>query len=144
MTLQKTSYMVVSVAAALAFTAPALAATETPMQAAIHEGGQLFAAASLGVGGNSCMTCHRGGGRVDGMLPNGKQIPSLIGAAATFPHYNERAGKVITLGMQVNSCITNGLHGMPLSYDGSKMVALVSYLTALSQGKPIELQGVKR
>lgn len=143
MILQKSLCVVVGVAA-LAFTAPALAATERPMQAAIHEGGQLFAATSLGVGGNSCMTCHRGGGRVDGMLPTGKKIPSLIGAAASFPRYNERAGKVITLGMQVNSCITNGLHGMPLSYDGPKMVALISYLTSLSQGKPIDLQGVKR
>ncbi len=144
MSLRKISCTVVAMAVcALTFTAPALAA-EKPMQAAIHEGGQLFAAASLGVNGESCMTCHRGGGRVEGMLPTGKKIPSLIGAAASFPRYNERAGRVITLGMQINSCITNGLHGMPLSYDGPKMVALISYLTDLSQGKPIDLQGVKR
>ncbi|MBU2849526.1 hypothetical protein HF929_00145 [Acidithiobacillus ferrivorans] len=77
------------------------------------------------------------------MLPNGKKIPSLLGAAATFPKYNKRAGKVITLEMQVNSCIANGLGGMPLSSSGPKMVALVSYLTSLSQGKPVNIQGVK-
>ncbi|WP_035192128.1 hypothetical protein [Acidithiobacillus ferrivorans] len=143
MTLQKISCTAVAMAVcALAFTAPALAA-EQPMQAAIHEGDQLFAAASLGTKGNSCMTCHRGAGRVEGMLPNGKKIPSLLGAAATFPKYNKRAGKVITLEMQVNSCIANGLGGMPLSSSGPKMVALVSYLTSLSQGKPVNIQGVK-
>ena len=145
MTLRKMSYISAAAAVcALAFTAPALAAAENPMQATIHEGSQLFAATSLGVNGNSCMTCHRGGGRVEGMLPSGKKIPSLIGAAATFPRYNKRAGKVITLEMQVNSCIANALHGMPLSSDGPRMVALVTYLTDLSQGKPIKLQGASQ
>ncbi|RBL99013.1 hypothetical protein C3R74_12065 [Acidithiobacillus ferridurans] len=73
------------------------------------------------------------------MLPNGKSIPSLIGAAATFPHYNKRAGRVITLDMQVNSCIKNALLGKALPYDSKKMVALVSYLTSLSQGKKIDV-----
>ena len=41
------------------------------MQAAIHEGDQLFAAASLGTKGNSCMTCHRGAGRVEGNVRSG-------------------------------------------------------------------------
>ena len=109
------------------------------MQNAIKNGSTLFASTSLGSRGNSCMTCHRGGGRSEGILPNGKSIPSLIGAAATFPHYNKRAGQVITLDMQVNSCIKNALLGKQLPYNSNKMIALVSYLTSLSQGKKINL-----
>ena len=109
------------------------------MQNAIKNGATLFASTSLGSRGNSCMTCHRGGGRSKGMLPNGKSIPSLIGAAATFPHYNKRAGHVITLDMQVDSCIKNALMGKQLPYNSTKMVALVSYLTSLSQGSKINI-----
>ena len=125
---------------ALLWCATASAETSTSaMQNAIKYGSTLFASTSLGSRGNSCMTCHRGGGRSEGMLPNGKSIPSLIGAAATFPHYNKRAGRVITLDMQVNSCIKNALLGKALPYDSKKMVALVSYLTSLSQGKKIDV-----
>ncbi|MDA8113695.1 MAG: hypothetical protein M0Z43_03065 [Acidithiobacillus sp.] len=111
------------------------------MQNAIKSGSTLFASTSLGRRGNSCMTCHRGGGRSEGILPNGKSIPSLIGAAATFPHYNKRSGRVITMDMQINSCIKNALLGEQLPYDSRRMVDLVSYLTSLSQGKKINVAG---
>lgn len=115
--------------------------SEDAMQNAIKNGATIFASTSLGSRGNSCMTCHRAGGRSEGMLPNGKPIPSLIGAAATFPHYNKRAGQVITLDMQINSCIKNALLGKQLPYNSNKMINLVSYLTSLSQGKKITIQG---
>ncbi len=113
------------------------------MQQTIHRGSLLFASSALGSNGRSCMTCHRGGGMVQGRLPNGKIIPSLKGVAAKFPQYNAKAGKVITLDMRINSCIQNALGGMPLSYNGKRMVAMVSYLTSLSEGNRIQLAGAK-
>lgn len=140
---KKTWWMAASAIAACCGSSAASAATsQYAMHEAIQEGAQLFASSALGTNGMSCMTCHRAGGRTEGRLPNGKRIPSLIGTAATFPHYNQRSGRVVTLEMQLEHCVQAGLGGKPLAYDSPKMVALLSYLTSLSQGKPIHLQGL--
>ncbi|HQU15964.1 MAG: hypothetical protein B7Z66_07830 [Chromatiales bacterium 21-64-14] len=117
-----------------------LAGPEAPaLRAAIHDGAKLFAAPSLGSNGRSCQSCHLNGGKGAGILPNGKRIPSLRNAAAIFPRYSGKAGKVRTMTMQVNHCIQGGLGGMPLDYDSSKMVALDSYLNSLATGEPIHM-----
>jgi thiosulfate dehydrogenase len=132
----------IAIATCCGSSAASAATSQYAMHEAIQKGARLFASSALGTNGMSCMTCHRAGGRTEGRLPNGKQIPSLVGTAATFPHYNQRSGHVVTLDMQLEHCVQAGLGGKPLAYDSPKMVALLSYVTSLSQGKPIHLQGL--
>ncbi len=111
---------------------------------AIEHGKQLFLQNTFGGKGRVCQSCHLAGGTKPGQLPNGQAIPSLSNAAAIFPRYNKRIGKVVTLEDQVRNCVMNALEGTPPEYGGEDMNALVSYLTSLSNGKPIEMGGAPK
>ena len=115
-----------------------------PLQQSIQHGKDLFTTAHFGGNGRTCNTCHKGEGRSEGMLPNGKKIPSLRNAAAIFPRYNKNAGMVLTLQQQVHRCVMGALKGTPPAYDSPEMTDLVSYLTSLSQGKAIDMGGAPK
>ncbi|MDE1897957.1 MAG: hypothetical protein KGI40_12625 [Xanthomonadaceae bacterium] len=112
-----------------------------PLHAAIQRGSHLFATDTFGGRGMTCQSCHSGGGKIPGQLANGSKIPSLSNAAAIFPRFSSKAGKVITLEDQVRACIAGGIGGKPVKYGGQNMADLVSYLTFLSDGKPIDMGG---
>ena len=112
-----------------------------PLHAAIESGSHLFTTDTFGGRGMTCQSCHSGGGKIPGQLANGSKIPSLSNAAAIFPRYSPRAGKVITLEDQIRGCIAGGLGGKPPAYGSQKLNDLVSYLTFLSNGKPIDMGG---
>lgn len=97
------------------------------------EGQKLFTSESFG-GSGTCETCHLEGGRAPGKLPDGRPIPSLIGAAAHFPRYAPRRGQVVTLTTQIANCIKGALHGTPPAYDSREMTALETYLASISKG----------
>ena len=126
------------------FAAAMPAAAASPLENSIQHGKTLFTTAHFSGNGRTCDTCHRGEGKTAGKLPNGKAIPSLNNAATIFPRYNKRAGMVITLQQQVHSCILNALQGTPPAYDSAAMTDLVSYLTSLSEGKPIAMGGAPK
>ena len=111
------------------------------LHAAIESGSHLFTTDTFGGRGMTCQSCHSGGGKISGQLANGGKIPSLSNAAAIFPRYSPRAGKVITLEDQIRGCIAGGLGGKPPAYGSQKLNDLVSYLTFLSNGKPIDMGG---
>ena len=94
--------------------------------------------------GRTCNTCHRGGGKDQGRLPNGKTIPSLGNAAAIYPRYSKGAHMVITLPQQVHRCVMGALRGMPPAYDSNAMTDLVAYITSLAQGKRIDMGGAPK
>ena len=119
-------------------------ASAGPLEQSIQHGKQLFTTAHFGGNGRTCNSCHRGEGKAEGQLPNGKSIPSLSNAATIFPRYSRGAKKVITLPQQVHRCIMNALQGMPPAYDSAAITDLVSYLTSLSQGKRINMGGAPR
>jgi len=119
-------------------------ASAGPLEQSIQHGKQLFTTAHFGGNGRTCNSCHRGEGKAEGKLPNGKPIPSLSNAAAIFPRYSKGAKMVITLPQQVHRCIMNALQGTPPSYDSAAITDLVSYLTSLSQGKRIDMGGAPR
>ena len=126
----------------LGLCAPAVRAkVPDPLHAAIQRGSRIFATATFGGRGMTCQSCHSGGGRIAGRLANGSRIPSLGNAAAIFPRYSPRAGKVITLGDQIRACIAGAIGGKPPAYGSRKLTDLVSYLTFLSNGKPIDVGG---
>jgi thiosulfate dehydrogenase len=61
---------------------------------------------------------------------------SWVGAFATFPQYNARAGRVIRIEDRVNECLRRSLNGVPLAEDGRDMTDVVAYLAFLSSGVP--------
>ena len=117
------------------------AATEPQLEKAIQDGQALFAHETFGGNGMTCQTCHVDGGVGPSKLPNGAAIPSLSNAAAIFPRFNPRANKVVTLEDQLRSCIAGALQGKPPAYGSEQLTQLVSYVTSLAQGKPLDMDG---
>ena len=111
-----------------------------PLQTAVQRGAHLFATDTFGGHGMTCQSCHSGGGKIAGQVAGGK-IPSLANAAAIFPRYSPRAGKVITLQEQIRACIAGALGGKPPAYGSQTLTDLTSYLTFLSNGKTIDMGG---
>lgn len=89
----------------------------------------------------TCQTCHVAGGRVPGTLPNGKKVPSLVNAAAIFPHYNPKVHQVVTLETQIRKCVQGGIGGKPPAYDSKAMTDMVVYLHSIAKGQPIDMGG---
>ncbi len=119
----------------------ALARLAPPLRQAVEEGRRLFMEEGFGGNGRRCTSCHLEGGTQPGRLPNGRPVPALIGAAATFPKYKARRGRVMTLADQVQVCVAGGIQGEPPAQDSDTMRALLSYLRFLSEGRPIRLGG---
>ncbi|EQD36612.1 Cytochrome c-like protein, partial [mine drainage metagenome] len=116
-----------------------------PLPAAIESGSHLFTTDTFGGKGMTCQSCHSGGGKIPGQvdiggkmsqmaaqsrpvhqatfagLANGSKIPSLSNAAAIFPRFSPKFGKVITLEDQIRGCIAGGLGGKPPAYGSQKL-----------------------
>ena len=120
------------------------AATEPQLEKAIQKGKNIFIHGTFGGNGKTCETCHTAGGTGPGKTPGGTTFPSLANAAAIFPRFNPMINKVITLEDQIRNCTGGALHGKPPAYGSAEMNALVSYITSLSQGKPIDMGGKPR
>lgn len=128
---------------------PAITAADSPMGAAVARGARLFDHARFGstmtwvpdmafhAKPMTCGACHTNGGKTIGTMPNGKQIPSLIGAAADFPRYNAKKHAVFTLQRQLVHCIRAGIGGKAPAYDSPAMIDLEVYLISLSKTAPI-------
>lgn len=120
---------------------PVQAAITGPLAKAVAQGKQIFLHDTFGGRGVTCNACHQGAGLAATVTPNGAKFPSLSNAATIFPRYSARAGRVITLQEQIRACVKGALGGTPPAYGSLTMSALVSYLTSLSQGKPINMGG---
>lgn len=138
----RTVYPWLAALALNALIAPGMAfAVEPQLEKAIAQGKALFLHEPFEGNGRVCVSCHLAGGTSLGKLPDGKAIPSLANAATLFPRFRERDNKVITLEDQVVSCVAGGLQGKPPAYGSEQLNSIVSYLTSLSQGKPIDMGG---
>jgi thiosulfate dehydrogenase len=81
--------------------------------------------------GLTCSSCHRDAGRK-------KAIAStFIGAAASFPAFNDRDGGVVTLQDRVNSCFMRSMNGVRLPENSEALLAIVSYISWLSRDFPV-------
>ncbi len=132
--------------AATAFLSVAASTTAAPvadpqLEKAIQQGKDLFTHHTFNGNGRVCETCHLSGGTAPGRLPDGKAIPSLANAAAVFPRFKARQGKVFTLPDQIRSCTEAALEGRAPAYGSDELNALVAYVTSLSQGKAIDMGG---
>lgn len=118
-------------------------------QAAMQKGEALYNNPELGEAtrGISCNSCHPSGATTGGEAqipammgyPGWKMpIPSLIGAAATFPKFKVPNANVISLAQMNNNCLTmfvGGKHRLPLNGEDSH--ALNMYVTSLSNGSEV-------
>ncbi len=114
------------------------------LAAAVTKGASLFAHETFGGNGKTCETCHVGGGKAPGMLPNGHALPSLVNAAAIFPRFSRGAGKVVTLDGQIRQCIHGGLGATPPESGSPEIVALAAYLGSIAHGQTIDIGGAPK
>ncbi len=119
-------------------------ASGDPLAQAVAKGASLFAHETFGGSGKTCETCHGGGGKVPGLLPNGRTLASLVNAAAIYPRFSRGAGQVITLEGQIRQCIQGGLAGAAPSAGSPDLVALAAYLGSIGHGQAIEIGGAPK
>ncbi|QGX99879.1 sulfur oxidation c-type cytochrome SoxA [Roseovarius faecimaris] len=76
--------------------------------------------------GKSCASCHEGS-------------DSMAGVRAVYPKWNEAAGEVRTLEMQINDCRENRMGAEPWKYTGGDMVNMTALIASVSRGLPINV-----
>lgn len=101
-----------------------------PERNQVAYGKGLFNEPKLGTTGATCNSCHPNGGTIGGAFLE-MPIPSLYGAAPSFPKFKQAAGREITLAEMVNLCIEIPMKGKPLKVDSEEMKALEAYLHTL-------------
>ncbi len=79
-----------------------------------------------GAAGKSCASCHEG-------------PENMAGVRAVYPKWNETAGEVRTLEMQVNDCRTSRMEADAWKYTGGDMASMVALVTLQSRGMPVNV-----
>ncbi|WP_298435301.1 sulfur oxidation c-type cytochrome SoxA [uncultured Jannaschia sp.] len=79
-----------------------------------------------GTEGESCASCHG-------------DVETMAGVSATYPKWDEAAGEVQTLTMQVNECRTERMGAEALAYDKGAAVDMTALLTSQSRGMPVNV-----
>jgi sulfur-oxidizing protein SoxA len=82
--------------------------------------------AADGSEGKSCATCHEG-------------PENLAGVRAVYPKWNEAAGEVRTLEMQVNDCRENQMGAETWGYSSGDMVNMTALISSVSRGMPVNV-----
>ena len=77
--------------------------------------------------GKSCASCH------------GDVEESMAGVRAVYPKWNEEAGEVRTLNMQINDCRENQMGAEKWKYSGGKMAAMEALISVQSRGMPVNV-----
>jgi len=109
----------------------------------VARGKQMFSDNGLGSNGMSCVACHPGGGTTGGEVPvpgmpmARLKIPTLKGAAATFPKFKAPNDAVVSLAQMDNNCINMFMMGKGLDVGGQQATDLAAYVTSLSAGDPM-------
>lgn len=77
--------------------------------------------------GKSCASCH------------GDVEDSMAGVRAVYPKWNEEAGEVRTLNMQINDCRENQMGAEKWKYSGGDMAAMEALISVQSRGMPVNV-----
>ncbi len=80
-----------------------------------------------GTEGKSCASCH------------GTVEESMAGVKAVYPKWNEAAGEVRSLDMQINDCRTTRMGAEPWKLTKGKMTAMNALITLQSRGMPVNV-----
>lgn len=79
-----------------------------------------------GTEGKSCSSCHN-------------DMDSMAGVKAAYPKWNEEAGEVRTLQMQMNNCRTEQMGAEAWGYDKTPAINMEAALSAVSRGLPVNV-----
>lgn len=79
-----------------------------------------------GTEGKSCSSCH-------------DDMDSMAGVKATYPKWNEAAGEVRTLQMQMNDCRTERMGAEAWGYDKAPAINMEAALASVSRGLPVNV-----
>jgi sulfur-oxidizing protein SoxA len=82
--------------------------------------------AVVGTEGKSCASCHGASEDMAGVRP-------------VYPKFNETAGEVRTLEMQVNDCRENQMGADKWKYTGGSMANMTALLASVSRGMPVNV-----
>jgi sulfur-oxidizing protein SoxA len=74
----------------------------------------------------SCASCHEG-------------PESMEGVRAVYPKWNEEAGEVRTLAMQINDCRETQMEAEPYKYDSAPMAAMEALISVQSRGMKVDV-----
>lgn len=77
--------------------------------------------------GKSCADCH------------GDAEESMVGVRAVYPKWNETAGEVRTLAMQINDCRENQMGAEKYGYTSGKMAEMEALISVQSRGLPVNV-----
>lgn len=80
----------------------------------------------MGSEGKACADCHEG-------------VESLSDVRATYPKWNDDAGQVYTIQMQINECLTEHMGAEPEKYDSAKMLNFEAMLAVAARGKVVNV-----
>jgi sulfur-oxidizing protein SoxA len=80
-----------------------------------------------GTEGKSCASCH------------GDIAEGMKGLRAVYPKWNEAAGEVRTMEMQVNDCRETRMGAEPYKYISREMGQIVSAVSLQSRGEPVNV-----
>ena len=79
-----------------------------------------------GTAGESCASCHG-------------EPEEMAGVRPVYPKWNEDAGELRTLEMQVNACREENMGAEPWKYTGGEMTNMISLLASVSRGMPVNV-----
>lgn len=79
-----------------------------------------------GTEGNSCASCHEG-------------ADSMAGVRAVYPKWDETAGEVQTLAMQINDCRESNMGAEPYGYTSGQMANMEALIALQSRGMPVNV-----
>lgn len=79
-----------------------------------------------GTEGKSCADCHG-------------EPETMANARPTFPKWNEEAGEVRTMTMQVNGCRTEQMGAEAWKWDGQEMLNMEALLASVARGNPVNV-----
>lgn len=79
-----------------------------------------------GTKGESCASCHG-------------DVAEMAGVKPVYPKWNEAAGEVRTMEMQINDCRETQMGAEPWDYGSGGMINMVALLSSVSRGMPVNV-----
>ena len=76
--------------------------------------------------GKACASCH-------------EDVDTMAGVRAVYPKWNEGAGEVRTLEVQINDCRENRMGAEAWDYTGGTMQNMIALLSSVSRGLPVNV-----
>lgn len=77
----------------------------------------------------SCNSCHIVEGKAQYGAP-------YINSANSYPQFNPRAGRVVTLPERINGCFQRSMNGQPLDSESREMKSMLAYMQWLAKDVP--------